>query len=54
MAEIDARIAERETEAAGLEPGPARQSILRKIAQLRAYADMKRWVESGSSARKAK
>lgn len=47
VAELDQRIAEREAEALLLAPGAAKQSILREIAQLRAYADMKRWVESG-------
>jgi hypothetical protein len=44
VADLDRRIAEREAEALQLVPGAAKQSILREIAQLRAYADMKRWV----------
>jgi len=48
VAELDKRIAEREAEASRLSPGPAKQSILREVSQLRAYADMKRWVESGN------
>ena len=42
--QIDARIAVRQTEADALPPGNARQSILVEIAQLRAYADVKRWL----------
>lgn len=44
--EIDARIAEREADAAALPPGEPRQSVLKEIAQLRMYADAKRWIES--------
>lgn len=49
VSEIDQRIAERELEAAVLAPGSAKQSILREVAQLRSYADMKRWVGSSSA-----
>ena len=42
--ELDARIKAREAEAASLPSGEARQSILKEIAQLRAYADVKRWL----------
>ena len=44
--EIDARIKAREADAAAMPPGEARQSILREIAQLRVYADAKRWIAS--------
>jgi hypothetical protein len=44
--EIDLRIVERENEAARLPPGESRQSILKEIAQLRMYAEAKRWIES--------
>ena len=42
--EIEAIIRKREAEAAAMEPGSARQSVLIEIAQLRAYASMKRWA----------
>jgi hypothetical protein len=42
--ELDARIKAREAEAASLPSGEARQSILKEVAQLRAYADVKRWL----------
>lgn len=42
--QIEARIKLREAEAAILLPGTARQSILIEVAQLRAYADIKRWL----------
>jgi hypothetical protein len=42
--QIADRIKERELEAALSPPGPARQSV--EIAKLRAYADVKRWIES--------
>jgi hypothetical protein len=44
--EIDVRVRERENEAAKLPPGDDRQSIMKEIAQLRMYADAKRWIES--------
>lgn len=44
--ELDRRIASREAEAALLDPGLARQSVMKDIAQLRMYADAKRWIES--------
>jgi hypothetical protein len=44
--ELDERITEREHEAALLPPGEPRQSILKEIAQLRMYAEAKRWIES--------
>ena len=42
--ELDSRIKAREADAAGPPSGEARQSILKEIAQLRAYADVKRWL----------
>jgi len=44
--EIDLRVRERENDAARLPPGDDRQSIMKEIAQLRVYADAKRWIES--------
>lgn len=44
--EIEARIAARELDAAHTPEGSARQSILKEIAQLRVYAEAKRWIES--------
>ena len=46
--ELEQRIATRECEAAQMPSGPARQSVLREIAQLKSYADVKRWVASPS------
>jgi hypothetical protein len=43
------RIRARELEAQNLPPGAARQSVLIEIAQLRAYADVKRWVRSAAT-----
>jgi len=43
------RIRDREFEAALLPPGAARQAVLIEIAQLRAYADAKRWLSSAPS-----
>jgi hypothetical protein len=40
--ELDLRAAERAAVAARIPAGTARQSILREVAQLRSYADMKR------------
>lgn len=40
--EIEAQIRAREADAAGLPAGEPRQSVLKEIAQLRAYADVKR------------
>jgi hypothetical protein len=42
--QLDVRISAREADAATLPAGHARQSILKEIAQLRAYADVKRWI----------
>ena len=44
--EIEACIKAREEEAARLPPGESRQIILKEIAQLRVYAEAKRWIES--------
>jgi len=44
--EIDQLIKERAADADALEDGPERQTILKEIAQLRMYADAKRWIES--------
>jgi hypothetical protein len=44
--ELEARITARENEAAKLPPGEPRQSILKEVAQLRMYAEAKRWIES--------
>lgn len=44
--ELEARIKEREAEARCLPPGDARQNILKDVAQLRIYAEAKRWIES--------
>jgi hypothetical protein len=43
------RIRLRQLEAEQLPPGGARQSVLVEIAQLRAYADVKRWLGSAAS-----
>jgi hypothetical protein len=40
--ELEAIIKEREAEAAMLPPGMSRQSVLRDVARLRSYAEMKR------------
>jgi hypothetical protein len=44
--ELDRRAAERAGAAAKLPAGTARQSILRDVAQLRTYADIKRLLAS--------
>lgn len=44
--EIDARIAELSADAAAMPDGPDREGLLREIAQLRMYADAKRWIDS--------
>ena len=46
--QIDARIRDREGDAARLPQGDQRQSILKEIAQLRMYAEAKRWTESSA------
>ena len=42
--ELELRIKEREADAALLPPGANRQSVLKEIAQLRMYANVKRWA----------
>ena len=44
--EIDQIIKQRQAEANKLLPGEERQAILIEIAQLRSYADAKRWIGS--------
>jgi hypothetical protein len=44
--EIERLVREREADADALPDGPERQAILKEIAQLRMYAEAKRWIES--------
>lgn len=44
--ELEVRIKEREADAALLPPGATRQSVLKEVAQLRMYANIKRWAGS--------
>ena len=44
--EIDSRVADLLADADAMVDGPVRQAILQEIAQLRVYADAKRWIES--------
>ena len=44
--EIEQLVREREADADALPDGPERQAILKEIAQLRIYAEAKRWIES--------
>jgi len=44
-AEIDEQVRKLQAAAEALEDGPARQAILKDIAQRRKYADAKRWTE---------
>lgn len=44
--ELEERIRQREADAALHPEGELRQTILKEVAQLRWYADAKRWVES--------
>jgi hypothetical protein len=44
--EIEQLVKERKADADALPDGPERQTILEEIAQLRMYADAKRWIES--------
>lgn len=46
--QIDARIRNREQDAARAPQGDMRQSILKEIAQLRMYAEAKRWTETAN------
>jgi hypothetical protein len=47
--EIEERTKEREAQVSAIPKGPARQSILVEIAELRAYADVKRWSDSAAA-----
>jgi hypothetical protein len=49
--ELDARIKARQADAESLPSGEARQSVLKEIAQLRAYADVKRWLAASPNAK---
>lgn len=44
------RIRRREADAMQLPPGIARQSVLVEVAQLRVYAEMKRWLGAHGTA----
>jgi hypothetical protein len=44
--EIDRLVKERVADADALPDGPERLAILKEVAQLRIYADAKRWIES--------
>ena len=44
--EIELRVQELTAEADALDDGPRRQELLKQIAQLRMYAEAKRWTES--------
>jgi hypothetical protein len=44
--EIEEDLRERAAEADRLPEGPERQAILKEIAQLRMYAEAKRWIRS--------
>lgn len=44
--EIDGLVKERSADAHALPDGPDRQVLLKEIAQLRMYAEAKRWIES--------
>jgi len=52
--EVDAIVRLRKAEADLLPPGTARQSILIEVAQLRAYADIKRWIDQPRKARSSR
>ena len=43
--EIEQQIEDLRADADALPDGPERQDILKEIAQLRMYADAKRWIE---------
>ena len=45
-AELEAVLNERLADADELPDGPERQALLKEIAQLRMYAEAKRWTES--------
>jgi hypothetical protein len=44
--EIEQLVKEREADAHALPDGAERQTILKEVAQLRMYADAKRWIDS--------
>jgi hypothetical protein len=44
--EIEQQIRDLRADADDLPDGPERQAILKEIAQLRMYAEAKRWIES--------
>ncbi len=44
--EIEQQIRDLQADADALPDGPERQDILKEIAQLRMYAEAKRWIES--------
>ena len=44
--EIEQQITDLRADADALPDGPERQDVLEEIAQLRMYADAKRWIES--------
>ena len=44
--EIERLVREYEADADALPDGPERQALLKEIAQLRMYAEAKRWIES--------
>ena len=44
--ELEDVLKERLEEADALPDGPQRQALLKEIAQLRMYAEAKRWIES--------
>jgi len=47
--QLELRIKAREADAARLPAGEARQSVLKEIAQLRAYAGVKQWLSEPPS-----
>lgn len=51
--ELDEVIVKRQADAALLPPGTTRQSVLKEIAQLRAYADMKRLLTPRGASKSA-
>ena len=52
--QVDARVKLLEERAALLPTGTVRQSVLIQIAQLRAYADVKRWLAEPQNAAELK
>lgn len=51
--EVDEVVRQREAEAGQLPPGEEKQSMLIEIARLRAYADIKRWLDQPHKQRSA-